>query len=138
MDVLIKKISWKEALPVRHKVLWPHKDPQFCALPKDDTGRHYGAFFGGKIVSVGSLFDQEERVRLRKFATLVEFQGKGIGSKMLYYMMESSLKRDQKEFWCDARLTAAPFYERFGFVKKGHSFEKSGETYVVMEKKLQN
>ena len=128
----IKTITWQEALPIRHQVLWPNKTPDFCKIEGDESAHHYGAFINDKLVCVASIYIENQSARLRKFATLTNYQGKGIGSKVLALILQELTDIDITYFWCDARTSALDFYQRFGLQKEGICFEKSGVDYYKM------
>jgi len=109
----------------------------FCKVEGDETAMHYGVFIEEKLVSVASVYREGRVVRLRKFATLVEFQGQGIGSRLITHIILELKKLDAETFWCDARLSAAGFYEKFGMERQGFEFFKSGVSYIKMELSLQ-
>lgn len=132
----IRSIQWEEALPIRHKVLWPSKPALFCNVEGDESANHYGVYIKGKLVSVASIYVKDQVARLRKFATLVECQGCGIGSKLLTYILNDLKEFGIVIFWCDARKTAISFYEQFGMTIQGTEFNKSGVSYVKMEIRL--
>ncbi|MFC1503443.1 GNAT family N-acetyltransferase [Pseudomonadota bacterium] len=132
----IQSIQWKQALPVRHRVLWPNKPPSFCKVDGDETANHYGAYVDGKLVSVASIYIEGRRARLRKFATLPEYQGKGIGTKIISHIVRELEETGIAFFWCDARKSALGFYRRFGLELQGAEFEKSGIPYYKMEVQL--
>jgi len=71
--------------------------------------------------------------RLRKFATLVEFQGCGLGSALITHIIRQLKEIEAESFWCDARKTAVGFYKKFGMEKQGTEFNKSGILYFKME-----
>ena len=75
--------------------------------------------------------------RLRKFATLVEFQGCGIGSTLITFIVSELVKLGVESFWCDARKTAVGFYKKFGMQRQGTEFNKSGVLYFKMQVCLQ-
>lgn len=128
----IEKITWQETLPIRHRVLWPEKPPSFCQVPDDENADHYGVFINGLLVSVASVYIDGKSARLRKFATLPEHQGKGIGSRLLQHILDQLHKQDVEHFWCDARAGATAFYQRFGMRTEGERFQKSGVDYFKM------
>jgi predicted GNAT family N-acyltransferase len=132
----IRSISWDEALPIRHKVLWPNKPLLFCKVDSDETAQHYGAYLNGELVCVASIYLDGRVARLRKFATLAEFQGQGIGSNIITYILKELKKADIESFWCDARITATGFYKKFGMKQQGTKFIKSDVEYVKMEVSL--
>ncbi|PTO74629.1 GNAT family N-acetyltransferase [Vibrio splendidus] len=128
----IKQLSAIEVLPVRHQVLWPDKPMSFCMVPNDEHATHYGAFIGEQLVCVASIYIQGHETRLRKFATLPEFQGQGIGSNVIDHAISNLKDSNIQYFWCDARTTALGFYQKFGMAVEGPEFEKSGVVYYKM------
>ncbi|WP_036798198.1 GNAT family N-acetyltransferase [Photobacterium marinum] len=132
----IRSIRWGEALSVRHQVLWPDKAPLFCKVEGDETANHFGVYVDSKLVSVASVYIDGNTARLRKFATLAEYQGKGIGSGLIAYILQWLESVAIEIFWCDARKTAVGFYKRFGMRSDGDEFTKSGIQYYRMELNL--
>ncbi len=174
-------ISARETYPIRQAVLWPHTSCEEQALPRDEHALHFGAFLGGSsheerrqstsrpiavvsvypndpyssIVDPGVLgYDASEtscHARIRKFATLQEYQGKGVGSALLQYAKAQTMAHHAKTirdpvtkqnivnsptslfFWLDARAAAAPWYERRGWKRLGEPFDKyGGKRYRAM------
>lgn len=138
--MIIQAISWQQSLPIRHKVLWPNKPEIFCQIEEDKDANHYGAFIENHLVCVASLYSKTisgvTRVRLRKFATLEEFQGKGIGRKLLEHMIYDLTAKGVHYFWCDARKSAVDFYKKSDFKCLGNEFYKFDIAYFKMELKL--
>lgn len=132
----IVSLSASQTLPIRHHVLWPDKPEKFCILPDDENGTHFGIEVKGELICVASLFWLHNDVRLRKFATINEFQGMGFGSKLLHFMLNEMKQQGASTFFCDARTTAENFYTKFGLQKSGKSFDKSGVSYYKMSKTL--
>lgn len=132
----IREISPAETHSLRHTVLWPDRPIEYVKLPEDDVGRHYGAFIDGKLVSVISLFLDAGSARFRKFATQKSYQGMGIGSTLLQHTIEAANKSGAEAIWCDARSSALPFYQKFGFHTEGDVFHKGGLPYLVMRRPL--
>lgn len=128
----IRNISWEQALPIRHQVLWPEREPLFCKVPGDETAKHYGVFVENYLVCVASVYLDGESARLRKFATLEAHQGKGFGSRLLEYILSASKAESTNFFWCDARESAVAFYKRFGMKVEGSKFFKSDQEYYKM------
>jgi predicted GNAT family N-acyltransferase len=128
----IRNIQWEDTLNLRHKVLWPNKDIEFCKVSGDELASHFGVYIENRLVSVASLFVENKNVRLRKFATLETFQGQGIGSQLLAHLIENSKASNAASFWCDARQSAVEFYSKFGMKVEGETFMKSGIPYCKM------
>ncbi len=134
--VKISNIQWEDTINIRHKVLWPDKAPMFCKVEGDEQAEHYGVFINGSLVSVASVYRQDNSARLRKFATLENHQGQGVGSRLLQHMLNEAKKNHVNYFWCDARKTAINFYQKFGMQPEGDEFYKSGLPYYKMGIKL--
>lgn len=129
----VKLISSKEALELRQIVLWPDREIEFCILPDDDKGLHYGLYIDEILLSVASIFIEKRVARLRKFATLKEYQGRGYGTFLLSYIIDDLKARDCIKLWCDARKTAEKFYNRFNMYKTSDVFYKSEKKYIKMQ-----
>jgi predicted GNAT family N-acyltransferase len=129
-------ITLDEALPIRHCVLWPDKPMSFCKVDGDDAASHYAAFLNNTLASVASIYIEGQVARLRKFATLEGFQGRGAGTQLISHIIAELEQTDIDTFWCDARTTAVGFYKRFGMQVQGAEFVKSGIAYYKMEVSL--
>jgi predicted GNAT family N-acyltransferase len=129
----IRVITLDEALPIRHRVLWPDKPLSFCKVDGDDVASHYGVYLNNTLVSVASIYVEGRVARLRKFATLENFQGRGAGTQLISYIVAELKQAGIEIFWCDARTTAVGFYKNFGMEVQGAEFVKSGIGYYKME-----
>ena len=133
INLSIKEIKSTEAIPVRHKVLWPNKEIEFCKVSGDESAWHFGAFVGELLVCVASVYPNDKSARLRKFATLQEYQGQGIGTIVLSHILETLAHKGITIFWCDARESALGFYRRLGLKIEGNRFYKSEVPYYKMK-----
>ena len=134
----IKQITIAEILPIRHSVMWPNKPIEYIQLINDEDAKHFGLFVHGEIASIISLFEENDEVQFRKFATLVKFQGLGYGTILLNKIIEIVQKKGFKKLWCNARLEKSKFYRKFDLKLTDKKFMKSGIEYVVMEKKFKD
>ncbi|RFS18083.1 GNAT family N-acetyltransferase [Emticicia sp. C21] len=132
----LKQIQADETWALRHKVMWPDKPLDFVILPNDADGLHYGLFENGQLVSVISLFIKGDHAQFRKFATDTAYQGKGYGSQLLEFLIDTAKGLDIKELTCDARVTAIRFYKKFGMRTDSEIFQKSGKDYVRMSLRI--
>ncbi|GAB3484920.1 GNAT family N-acetyltransferase [Marinomonas epiphytica] len=132
-ELEITKISAEQTLAIRQAVLWPELSRDTCRLKEDDEGHHYGVYHLEELVCVASIFIQDGQARLRKFATKASYQGRGVGGFMLRSIL-AELQGDPTVtgFWCDARVTAASFYEKFSMQIEGDTFYKGPVLYHKM------
>lgn len=132
LSIRINSITWQQALPVRHKVLWPNEPELFCQVEGEEIAKHCRLLIGEKLVIVASIYLHGDTARLRKFATLVEFQGMGLGTKLISHIIHELQHMAIINFWCDARTTATSFYRKFNMEQQGTTFSKLGVLYVKM------
>lgn len=132
----IKKITAPETWELRHQVMWPTKNIEYVKLKDDAQGIHYGVFIENTLISVVSLFYEGKQVQFRKFATCIEKQKQGYGTKLLEYVLAEAKNMGAEKVWCHARRNKVGFYEYFGLKAVGETFERGGEIYVCMSKEL--
>ncbi|KAI0686999.1 acyl-CoA N-acyltransferase [Earliella scabrosa] len=153
-QVEIRRIPPEDTIPLRHSVLWPDHPISHVLLPEDESGFHYGAFFpeSSAAVAVISVFvdplppapdigtvatSSVRAARFRKFACDPPYQGKGIGTALLRRVFDAAAGEMECEvIWCDARVSAAGWYERRGMRKFRETFFKGHIEYVRMQKSL--
>lgn len=133
----IKQIEASETHFLRHKVMWPDKPLAFVILEEDEKGKHFGLFEDSRLISIISVFIQNENAQFRKFATDTHAQGKGYGSMLLNYLINELKTHKIQKLWCDARTTAISFYEKFGMEVESEVFLKNEKEYVKMSLTLQ-
>ncbi|MBE9464683.1 GNAT family N-acetyltransferase [Dyadobacter subterraneus] len=136
MSVEIKKVSVEAILPIRHKVLWPDKPFEFVKVEGDEEGIHFGLYENSELVTIISLFEEGKSLRFRKFATLPDYQNRGLGKMMILKVIEYAKENNFERLWCDARTDALNFYERVGFKKFSEPFFKEEIEYYKIEKLL--
>lgn len=129
MSIRLTPISAAATYALRHTVLWPDKPLSYVQLPEDEQGHHYGAYLGDELVAVISLFVTGTDGRFRKFATRPDQQNRGIGTLLLNHVFAEARRLGAATIGCDARLTAAAFYQRFGMQPTGDVFYKGPIPY---------
>lgn len=105
----------------------------------DRDSFHLGVFDADKLLCIGSFirhsndYFQGTQFQLRGMATAAEAQGKGYG-KLLLAEAEQLLKNKNIQIlWCNARVSAHPFYLKMGYRIKGDVFEvpEVGKHFVM-------
>ena len=131
--MIIKIISAAETWPIRHIVMWPDHPVEFVQLENDDKGIHYGLYKDEQLMSVVSCFEQNKEMQFRKFATLQQYQKQGLGTALLYFVLDKAKKKGIKKVWCNARSDKKYFYEKFGLIATDKHFIKAGISFSIME-----
>jgi predicted GNAT family N-acyltransferase len=95
-------------------------------LARDDRGEPVGTgridfAYGGKIGRV---------------AVLARVRGAGVGAAMMAALQALASERGLTRVWCNAQLSAAPFYAKLGYAEVGATFEEAGIPHVRMERAL--
>ena len=140
----IIEVESSQVLPIRHQVLWPDKPLEFCKVEGDVDARHFAIELEQKLISVASIYFSQymneniKKARLRKFATLPDYQNKGFGSQLIKHILNVLERENVSTLWLDARQSAISFYKQFGFSNEDNRevFFKSNIPYVKMEKKI--
>ncbi|KAM0722575.1 hypothetical protein Q7P37_002016 [Cladosporium fusiforme] len=151
-------ITTEDTYRLRHEVLWPHKPLSSVQVSTDSTSIHLGAFTNEKssLLAENSLIGvitialsqrantsiQGEppsngvEAQFRKLAVAPEWQGRGVGSKLLEQAAVVAGDAGADSLWCDARTSALPFYEKFGMHSEGSTFMRKDVEYVKMRRML--
>lgn len=129
----IKAIEPSETWQIRHEVMWPDQPFEYVQLEEDFLGLHFGAFEDEKLVSIVSCFFNEQEMQFRKLATLESYQGKGIASELLKFILDLAKQKKIKRVWCNARSNKKSFYEKFKMKDTHQTFIKAGQEFSIME-----
>lgn len=139
-DVEVRFISADETRPLRAAILRPGQSPETLIYPGDDADEtaHFGAYRGGELIGIASVYrepvprengsgeDDPNAWRLRGMATITSMRGRGYGRMILEKCVEHVAREGGTVLWCNARTTAAGFYETLGFHIIGHEFDIPG------------
>ena len=80
-------------------------------LKKHETGEVYNIVTDSKIVGSGYLVENE----LGGLYILPEFQGLGLGLKMMNYLLKRAQSQNLSKVWLDATPNSKNFYAKHGF-----------------------
>ena len=138
----IQKILTAETFPIRKEVLRKGMDLPIEFNGDNDAGTfHFGAFFNEQLVGVSSFMKENNsafigaQYQLRGMAILHEYRGKGVGKLMLNETEKLLKKMNVEVLWCNARISAVPFYQKQGYKCFGNCFqiETVGPHYVMFK-----
>lgn len=131
VSIDIKRISAEDVILVRHPVLRTGR-PRESAIFDGDlhlSTIHLGAFTKQSLVGVLSAMAVDESQeksnharQIRGMAVLDTHKGQGIGRALITALIEQT-QNECELLWCNARVGAAPFYLKNGFVQSGELFE---------------
>ncbi len=136
MKLQIKETELSRVWKLRYEVMYPEKDIEYVKLEEDEKGIHLGLYADDKLMSVISLFTENDSIQFRKFATLAAEQGKGYGTMLLNEVIDYAERNNIKKIWCNSRIEKTEFYEKFGFKKTNKKYEQDGRRFIIVEKIL--
>lgn len=142
--MILRSISATQTWELRHRLLRPNQ-ARAASEYAGDAGAstlHVGAFAGGTLVGIASVFpeaapgeDDRTAWRLRGMATVPAVRGRGHGSAMLQACIGHVARQGGTRLWCNARTPAVGFYTRHGFARRGEEFEIPPiGSHVLMER----
>ena len=138
MRVEAAETDSSEVVALRTRVLRPNFTDRSLHYEEDDyeTTVHVAARADGDIIGVATfLFEPapfasegEVGTRLRGMAVAPDQQRRGIGRLLLERGYEVLQQRfpERPLIWCNARMSAVPFYEKLGFATRGDRFDIIG------------
>ena len=132
--VVVRTIDAAETRPLRMAVLRPGQPPETAVFPGDgdERTRHFGAFAGGRLVGIASVYAESRAGkppggwRLRGMATDPSARGQGAGRAVLAASVDYVAAEGGGELWANARIAALEFYTRAGFEVVSERFEIPG------------
>lgn len=134
--MLIKNAMLKDVLEMRREVMYPTFTIEQVKLKDDGEGSHLGLYLDGKLIAVISVFVRNDVMQFRKFATKESYQNKGYGTVLLEHVMKLATDKQCVSIWCNARVSAKRFYEKFGMHVTGNVWLQDGHEFIKMEKQL--
>ena len=99
---------------------------------RDPLCRHVLAFDGTTPVGTGRL-DLDYGGKVGRVAVVAPYRRGGVGNAIMERLHAIARNERLPQLWCNAQLTAVPFYERLGYVRSGPVFVEAGIDHVRME-----
>ena len=126
----IRRVNLEEILDLRHRILRRGLPPESAIFDGDrsEQAAHFGAFQGGALIGCATLhlsrWENQPAWQLRGMAVAPSHQKKGVGRQLLRFIdSEMAATGDGRFLWCNARVPAAAFYEKLGWVIMSEIFE---------------
>lgn len=143
LPVVVEQVRPEVTYGLRAEVLRPGLAPMAVRFPGDDaeTALHFAAYDrADRIVGVVAVLPEampagasaEESAcplpegrswRLRGMAVHSQERCEGVGRALMLRVLDGVARSGGGLLWCNARVPAVGFYERFGFVGLGEPWE---------------
>jgi predicted GNAT family N-acyltransferase len=102
---------------------------------RDPLCVHVLAFDGETPVGTGRV-DLGYGGKIGRVAVVATHRRSGVGTLLMQRLHAIAREQGRRSLWCNAQLTAVPFYERLGYVQSGSVFVEAGIDHVRMEHAL--
>jgi hypothetical protein len=89
----------------------------------------------GEAVGTGRI-DFAAGGKVGRVAVLASARGTGVGTALMEKLHALALARGVASVWCNAQVSAVPFYCGLGYRIVGERFEEAGIDHVRMERDL--
>lgn len=142
----IKTTEASEILKVRLDILRKGMTLEDCHFSGDNDPEsiHFAAFASDHIIGCCTLTVNPQSTikdsyyQLRGMAVLEDYQGSGIGRKLLLAAESKLIELGQKVLWFNARTPAVGFYQKYGYQALGNEFiiEGVGPHYKMLKEIL--
>jgi predicted GNAT family N-acyltransferase len=130
----IKTTEASAILKVRLDILRKGMTLDDCHFSGDNNPEsiHFAALDNDKIIGCCTLTVNPQSAiknsyyQLRGMAVLDNYQGMGVGQKLLHAAEAKLIKLGNKVLWFNARTSAVGFYQKYGYQVLGNEFEIEG------------
>jgi len=141
--IRIATATTAEVREIRHRVLRPGQPLGVLDSPDDERSVHLAAWDGDRVVGTVRILPaghtgDPEAWQLRSMAVDPEYQGQGIGRRLLEAVVEEARRRGVGLLWANARTSALGFYTKAGWQAHGEEFlhPASGLPHYVITREL--
>ncbi len=98
----------------------------------EDSAIHIVGEEDGQPMAAGRLRFLGEVVKLERIAIRKAWRGKGLGHRLVDYMIEVARERGYHRFKMHAQVYLCDFYAAHGFQAQGEVFEEGGIDHYLM------
>jgi len=109
--------------------------PEIEIDDRDPHCVHLLAFVDEKAVGTARI-DIEQAGKVGRLAVLTGYRQQGIGRALMERCHEIAGRHCLTEVWCNAQVTAVPFYTSLGYRIAGELFEEAGIDHRKMTKRV--
>ena len=99
----------------------------------DDSATHFLISLDNKVIATARLKTDGQ---IGRMAVLAEYRNKGIGSKLLQYVLLVAKQQKLKNVYLHAQVSAIAFYKKHGFTTCGRVFYEANIPHREMSKKI--
>lgn len=129
----------KEIMKIREEVFIkeqnvPHED-EVDGL--GNSSEHVILYYNNKPSGTARIRKVNGKIKLERIAILSQVRGKGLGEKLVKFLVEYSKEKNVKEVYMHAQYYLVNFYAKFGFKQRGDTFYDAGIKHIEMYLELE-
>jgi YbgC/YbaW family acyl-CoA thioester hydrolase len=136
----VRVASWRQleaaARPIRAEVFVGEQQiPADMEWDDADADAVHAVAFNrlGRALGTGRMLEHVPGVaKIGRMAVAASSRHGGVGRAVLDALLDAARARGDREAVLHAQISAAPFYERAGFVRRGTEFDEAGIAHVEM------
>lgn len=131
--------DYKAEIALRYRIL---REPLGLSFTKEQLAReagdtHIAAFDGERLIGCLVLTPSPpDSVHMRQVAVEPEFQGQGVGKRLVLFSEQQARQSGYSRMILHARETAVPFYLKLGYELVGEPFIEVTIPHRLMQKSL--
>ncbi|MFI5171482.1 MAG: GNAT family N-acetyltransferase [Chitinophagales bacterium] len=132
-------VDYDHIVDLRYEILRRPLKLNFTSrqLAEEKNFYHLGYYYNNKLVACLMLVPENNgKMKMKQVAVANEFQGKGIGAKLVLTSENFAKEKGFGIMYCHARDKAIPFYKKLGYHSVGEMFEEVTIPHMEMEKQL--
>lgn len=111
-------------------------EEQHAEAPDEDENDrlalHLVLYDDGQPVATGRLYHDGRSFRIGRCCVEREQRGQGFGDLLVKLLLLKAFEYGPSQVRIHAQTQAAPFYERYGFVREPETFDEAGIEHVAM------
>ncbi len=132
--------EWKAAVRLREEILRKPLGSYFTEEELEEEKNHIQivGMMDGEIIATTVLVPENRSMKMQRVVVKDELRSSGIGSEMMQFCEQISLKNGKHHIFCHARDTAVNFYLNNHYRIEGAYFPEDGIPHVKMVKEINN
>ncbi len=131
--------EYEDMVALRYEILRKPLNLQFTSeqFAAEKNNYHLGYYLDCKLIACLMLVPETgHNIKMKQVAVANEWQGKGIGAKIVAFAEKYAVDSGFRYVYCHARDSAVPFYVKSGYIIKGEMFQEVNIPHYYMDKKL--
>ena len=93
----------------------------------DNKTKQILVLYNNKPIGTARIRFIQNRAKLERIALLKKYRGRGLGEKLMNFLIDYCKKKEIKEIYFHAQCYLKDFYKKFGFKIRGKSFIEAGK-----------